>query len=1585
MLVPPASRQLARAAGTATASAWIRWVAASVVLCGTAGVASGQVRVVGPTVATNDEFSQVHLPTDRTLARATARAEQRLRDGEYHDALVFFQQILERQEDSFLDDDTATGTQVGLKATARRLIATLPPKGQETYELLYGTAARRQLDAALAVGDEQAIAEVVRRYSHASAGYEAALVLAQMESDRGHYLTAAQTYQQLLEVPAAASRFEPQLSVLAAVAWAAAGERKLAADSLRSLAVRMPGATIDVAGRQLPIPQPDDDQLAWLAQLVGQPRPAHATGEDWPTRRGDLSRNAQRRGGAPHLRPRWEARVVNDPKVESLLADRGNQFSQQGMAALPAASPIAVGNTVLVRTPQNLVAVDWRTGKRIWETRPEEIDDQSMSSEFGADDSPDWSELSQPLAQRVWDDALAASLSSDGERVFAISSLPLASPDDSVMWRVAPALGGVRGATPMTNRLAAFELASEGKLVWDIDGSGATGELAGAFFLGVPLAVDNSLLVMAEIRSAIYLVALDPGTGKLQWQQQLADLELGIGLDPLRRDTGSTPSYAGGILICPTAAGVVVAVDVVKRELAWVYRYPRHIQSPADQQPAWQQRARIRASHDNDRWLDAAVVIADGHVLVTSPESAELHCLDLRTGQLRWKHPRGDALYLACVDQGCVVLVGRNGVEALRLADGSPAWTDAPLALPDETLPAGHGYLSDGRYYLPLTSGQIATVDIGEGRIVGVSGRAGEGDLGNLICYHGSVISQSALVVDKFEQLDALRRRAEAALAQNPIDPTALRDLAELRRVDGDLPQAIELLKRAHQIDPDEPLTREMLAESLIAALAADFASHRNELPLLRSLVRGSEQQLKLLRIEAEGLQAMGDRPAAWQVYRQIADRVGEPSLLEIEPGYSVRSDRWVAGRLGALWAAASADQRRMMAGELATQRESLGPHPTTQQLRGYLAHYGQLPEADGVRLQLARQLIDERFMQEAELELIELGRSASDASRAGAAALMVRMLAESDRADEAAPYVAMLADRWSNVEVSDGQTGSQWLQQQGLDTAPDGVAAGGDWPRGQVTAEVESTSPVRQRRLVRGVQSARRLRQLRIEQDDPPQLDSLQWLISSDCSQLASRDRWGRQLASLDIGRNDVANGSRVNRSDVVQAARLGHLLYLSLGDQIVAVESRPPESSGQLDVLWRTYSAGRLSLGQRQAPVRRSNVYDPRAGRKRYADSRGTVIGALGPATPRGVLFQEDRQLKCVDPATGELLWQRGDVPTACELFGDDDAVIAADVANSVAEVIDMIDGHVRDQRSLPPLPWLLTAGRNVASVQYRSDAGGRRMAVRVVNVWSGQELFAAEYDAESRLTVIEPRTVVVVEPSGRIQSIDVGTGGVLFDQQLAGMSKPQSVQILPAGDQLFVLIDAHTRQQSHKSIGVDYPVFDGQVYALDARTGEPQWPGPAVIKYRGPALIQPAGLPVLVFVDRTISRNASGASTNLRLLCIDKSTGRTVYRDDALPDTAGGLFEIRARWDNQPQVSIEMSSRLVRLTFTDQPRPPQPPANDELEAVRPLNQRGLWGVGRRMGSALQNALEHPRRTGNEDRAPNADRGGSQDADDD
>ena len=63
-----------------------------------------QIQGRGTNFRTAEDPYGVYLPTDRTLSRGIAQARERLDDKEYNEALAFLQQVLDRDEDSFLDD-----------------------------------------------------------------------------------------------------------------------------------------------------------------------------------------------------------------------------------------------------------------------------------------------------------------------------------------------------------------------------------------------------------------------------------------------------------------------------------------------------------------------------------------------------------------------------------------------------------------------------------------------------------------------------------------------------------------------------------------------------------------------------------------------------------------------------------------------------------------------------------------------------------------------------------------------------------------------------------------------------------------------------------------------------------------------------------------------------------------------------------------------------------------------------------------------------------------------------------------------------------------------------------------------------------------------------------------------------------------------------------------------------------------------------------------------------------------------------------------------------------------------------------------
>ncbi len=264
------------------------------------------------------------------------------------------------------------------------------------------------------------------------------------------------------------------------------------------------------------------------------------------------------------------------------------------------------------------------------------------------------------LSNRIWDDAPYGQLSSDGEQIFALWGLPSNTAQRSVL--IQPlGLQRPNQGNANSNKLVALDLKTEGKVRWIVGDEDGTDEpkLAGAFFPGAPLPLMGQLFVLAEINEGLQLVVLDPRSGQLQWSQQLAYVDTrGVRIDPERRAAGATPSFSDGVLICPTSCGAIVAVDVSSRSLLWGYQYP--LDDPRRRLNISSYR---NAKQLGDRWADASVTISDGRVLLTPVESDKLFCLDLVSGAEAWTpQDRGELLYIACVHDGKVILVGKEEV-----------------------------------------------------------------------------------------------------------------------------------------------------------------------------------------------------------------------------------------------------------------------------------------------------------------------------------------------------------------------------------------------------------------------------------------------------------------------------------------------------------------------------------------------------------------------------------------------------------------------------------------------------------------------------------------------------------------------------------------------------------------------------------------------------------------------------------------------------------------------------------------------------------------------------------------------------------
>ena len=381
------------------------------------------------------------------------------------------------------------------------MLGALPQQGREIYELQAGSTARRQLNAAIEARDFEALNDVGRRYFHTEAGYQATYLLGRYCLDQQRPVAAAIHFKRLRDVGKASYDFEPDLSFFLAVSWRLAHNLPAAEEALHYMQAHFPGMTIEIAGRAVTVPRVSDGlkMLNWLDSILGElPTPFVAMQLAWPMFRGDPSRTAEFAGDAPIPKVEWSVPATATPEYASLVETDLRTLASNGQAPISAFHPLAVGDTVLARTPHMLFGIDLKSGRRIWPYPWDtpQIDETSVVSHpYARHTNP----IQDFVSQRFWEDGVNGQMSSGDSTVYFLQDLkPLGSlidegPQFNLIRRGAIAVP--EALKESANQLVALDISADGKIRWIVGGKdGESEELRTAFFLGAPLPVDDQLL-----------------------------------------------------------------------------------------------------------------------------------------------------------------------------------------------------------------------------------------------------------------------------------------------------------------------------------------------------------------------------------------------------------------------------------------------------------------------------------------------------------------------------------------------------------------------------------------------------------------------------------------------------------------------------------------------------------------------------------------------------------------------------------------------------------------------------------------------------------------------------------------------------------------------------------------------------------------------------------------------------------------------------------------------------------------------------------------------------------------------------------
>ncbi|MEC8306167.1 MAG: hypothetical protein VX034_15700, partial [Planctomycetota bacterium] len=177
-------------------------------------------------------------------------------------------------------------------------------------------------------------------------------------------------------------------------------------------------------GEEVDLSGTEDQAFEWLQAQLGQLPGLNLMAENnWMMFRGNAQRLAESTSGFPLLINAWQTPAVLDANDRSLIGRLQGGMAEEAKPAIPAISPLAVGDYVIMRTPEYLVGVELKTGLRKWFypwDREADIATESVGGQMASGNNPREAEL----RERMWLDNVYGQPSSDGKQVYFVDDLP---------------------------------------------------------------------------------------------------------------------------------------------------------------------------------------------------------------------------------------------------------------------------------------------------------------------------------------------------------------------------------------------------------------------------------------------------------------------------------------------------------------------------------------------------------------------------------------------------------------------------------------------------------------------------------------------------------------------------------------------------------------------------------------------------------------------------------------------------------------------------------------------------------------------------------------------------------------------------------------------------------------------------------------------------------------------------------------------------------------------------------------------------------------------------------------------------------
>lgn len=834
--------------------------------------------------------SQLQVPLERSVQKLFDEFDQLLKNKDVGSIDVLIQ-LLELANDGFIQQE---GQLFGLRAQIEQRIQAMPVSLKQRYLKRVRFAANNSLTVDLGYDRLENLLDVVRRYPATRAAFVALKAIADRHFDRGQLLLAIAGYQRLLDNPIVGSKEQPSILMRLLLALQQAEQHSAALNTIKKYdsawrSLLRNRSTWGSAVKQVKIwlDEPEKQQLKVALEQGGDwfqlssvpawsvPRGLHGYLSGFSQIHEQLraERNMARQHGIPFISVFRPALFRHNSKSDSVF--------------------VSLGTSV-----DSLSVVD---GKSLWHT-PVSSRWSEMFVSLGSIAGMRFQDFPTTVyVDQIQADSGLERLLCGKDRIYkVIEKINIAENDGQRGFSTQPrSTVGSPIDKSLMRQLAAFDVES-GKQLWKTDptidirydeGNYNASRKPSIASVSVkiqcaPLFYDRQLLTLGETKSQLWLLSINPETGKYLWSLSLGIFDKDDSHFIATRQMHKTMKVVNGRLICSVGMGTLVAIDLVERRHLWATHYS---QDALERQTAHQIRngklgqTEPRVKFLNS-WRETQVFVGRTAVILASPESRSLLAFRLIDGKPLWRRKIDNAQQLVETDSGQLLVVSRSAVQSIKPETGQSIWStviDAPI---------GTACVAREQILVPLETGHVVSIKTATGEKRQSTLRSSI-PLGNLTFANNAVFSQTMTHVSKHVLVRNERNVVSVAGDQVTLDTIRLAIEQKLWN------EVRAQLGTFSQTKPRLPLSEfwDILAVELRHADSLETAAI-HEFDSWKAKEADSYEKQKLI---SEEFERRGQLDKAGSIWQELAnDLNASQAMFSLSPLHRVSVGRWALTKL---------------------------------------------------------------------------------------------------------------------------------------------------------------------------------------------------------------------------------------------------------------------------------------------------------------------------------------------------------------------------------------------------------------------------------------------------------------------------------------------------------------------------------------------------------------------------------------------------------------------------------------------------------------------------------------------------------------